>query len=127
MLTDGGVAAIAEFWDPGIEWRAAEGEIDDAGEMHGREAVRRYAQDWFDMFDDLTVVEQVSWPTPGELKATGRPASGRDLNARSDTTALRSASARALPAACARLALRDAAASVGSARNRRRVRHGPRA
>jgi ketosteroid isomerase-like protein len=57
-LTDGGVDAIAEFWDPGIEWRAAEGEIDDAGEMHGREAVRRYAQDWFDMFDDLTVVAE---------------------------------------------------------------------
>jgi ketosteroid isomerase-like protein len=58
MLTDGGVDAIAEFWDPGIEWRAAEGEIDDAGEMHGREAVRRYAQDWFDMFDDLTLVAE---------------------------------------------------------------------
>jgi ketosteroid isomerase-like protein len=57
-LTDGGVNAIAEFWDPGIEWRAAEGEIDDAGEMHGREAVRRYAQDWFDMFDDLTLVAE---------------------------------------------------------------------
>jgi ketosteroid isomerase-like protein len=54
--TDGGVDAIAEFWDPDINWRAAEGAIDDVGEMHGPEAVRRYIQDWFDMFDDLTVV-----------------------------------------------------------------------
>ena len=53
---DGGVDAVAEFWDPDINWRAAEGAIDDAGELHGPEAVRRYAQDWFDMFDDLSVV-----------------------------------------------------------------------
>ena len=53
---DGGVDAMAEFWDPDINWRAAEGAIDDAGELHGHEAVRRYAQDWFDMFDDLSVV-----------------------------------------------------------------------
>jgi ketosteroid isomerase-like protein len=56
--TDGGVDAIAEFWDPDINWRAAEGAIDDVGEMHGPEAVRRYIQDWFDMFDDLTLVAE---------------------------------------------------------------------
>jgi ketosteroid isomerase-like protein len=53
-----GVDAMAEFWDPDINWRAAEGEIDDAGELHGRQAVRRHAQDWFDMFDDLAVVAE---------------------------------------------------------------------
>jgi ketosteroid isomerase-like protein len=57
-LSGGGVDAIAEFWDPDITWRAAEGAIDDVGEMHGPEAVRRYVQDWFDMFDDLTVVAE---------------------------------------------------------------------
>jgi ketosteroid isomerase-like protein len=57
-LSDGGVDAIAEFWDADINWRAAEGAIDDVGEMHGPEAVRRYIQDWFDMFDDLTVVAE---------------------------------------------------------------------
>jgi ketosteroid isomerase-like protein len=56
--TDGGVDAAAEFWDPDITWRAAEGAIDDVGEMHGPEAVRRYVQDWFDMFDDLAVVAE---------------------------------------------------------------------
>jgi ketosteroid isomerase-like protein len=57
-VTDGGVDALAEDWDPGIKWRAAEGEIDDVGEMQGRAAVRRHFQDWFDMFDDLTVVAE---------------------------------------------------------------------
>ncbi len=57
-FADGGVDAMAEFWDPDIEWRPAEGAIDDVGEMHGPEAVRRYMQDWFDMFDDLTVVAE---------------------------------------------------------------------
>jgi ketosteroid isomerase-like protein len=53
-----GVDAMAEFWDADISHRAAEGAIDDAGELHGPEAVRRYAQDWFDMFDELGVVAE---------------------------------------------------------------------
>jgi ketosteroid isomerase-like protein len=53
-----GVDAMAEFWGPDISHRAVEGAIDDAGELHGPEAVRRYAQDWFDMFDDLSVVAE---------------------------------------------------------------------
>jgi ketosteroid isomerase-like protein len=41
-FADGGLDAMAEFWDPDIDWRAAEGAVDDVGEMHGRVAVRRY-------------------------------------------------------------------------------------
>ena len=41
-----GVDGLASFWHPDIEWRAVEGAPDDVGEMHGREALRRYAQDW---------------------------------------------------------------------------------
>ena len=41
---------------PRHHWRAAEGAIDDVGEMHGAVAVRRYIQDWIDIFDDLSVV-----------------------------------------------------------------------
>lgn len=52
---DGGVDAVVEFWDPEINYRAAEGAIDDVGEMNGRAAVRRYVQDWVDMFDVLAV------------------------------------------------------------------------
>jgi ketosteroid isomerase-like protein len=56
--SDGDVDGAAEFWDPDITWRPAEGAIDDTGEMHGPEALRRYIQDWFEMFDDLTVVAE---------------------------------------------------------------------
>ena len=55
-FADGGMNAMAEFWDPDIDWRAAEGEVDDVGEMHGRVAVRRHIQDWIDTFDDFSVV-----------------------------------------------------------------------
>ena len=54
-FADGGPDAMAEFWDPDIDWRAAEGAIDDVGEIHGPVAVRRYVQDWIDTFDDLSV------------------------------------------------------------------------
>ena len=55
-FADRGLDAMAEFWDPDIDWRAAEGAIDDVGEMHGLDAVRRYMQDWIDTFDDFSVV-----------------------------------------------------------------------
>ena len=55
-FADGGLDAMAEFWDPDIDWRAAEGAIDDVGEMHGPVVVRRYIQDWIDTFDDFSVV-----------------------------------------------------------------------
>ena len=54
----GGLDAVTEVWDPEIDWRAIEGAPDDVGEMHGREAVRRYLQDWVDMFEGLTVVAE---------------------------------------------------------------------
>ena len=47
---------MAEFWDPDIVWLAAQGAIDDIGEIHGPVAVRRYIQDWIDTFDDSSVV-----------------------------------------------------------------------
>ena len=57
-LRDGGMEAIVEFWDPEINYRAAAGAIDDVGEMNGQAAVRRYVQDWLDMFDELAVVAE---------------------------------------------------------------------
>ena len=55
-----GLDAMAEFWDPDIDWRAAEGAIDDVGEMHGLAAVRRYVREGFDNFDDVSfVVEEL--------------------------------------------------------------------
>ena len=57
-FADGGLDAMAEFYDPSIVWRAAEGAVDDVGEMHGPVAVRRYVQDWIDTFDDFSVVAE---------------------------------------------------------------------
>jgi len=50
----GGLDAAAEFWDTQIDWRAAEGAPDDAGPISGVDAMRAYAQDWLDDFDELS-------------------------------------------------------------------------
>jgi ketosteroid isomerase-like protein len=57
-FADGGSDAMTEFWVPEIDWRAIEGAPDIVGEMRGREAVRRYLQDWVDTFEGLTVVAE---------------------------------------------------------------------
>jgi ketosteroid isomerase-like protein len=57
-FADGGLDAMAEFWDSAINWRAIEGAPDDVGEMLGPEAVRRYLGEWVEMFDNLTVVPE---------------------------------------------------------------------
>jgi ketosteroid isomerase-like protein len=51
----GGLDAIEEFWHPDIEWRAAEGEVDDIGVFRGRDKMRRYYGDWLETFDDWHV------------------------------------------------------------------------
>ncbi|HWG07897.1 MAG TPA: nuclear transport factor 2 family protein [Solirubrobacteraceae bacterium] len=56
----GGLDALEEFWDEEIDWRAMEGAPDDVGEIRGRQAMRRYLQDWVDTFDGITT-------TPTEL------------------------------------------------------------
>jgi ketosteroid isomerase-like protein len=57
-FADGGLDTAAEFWHPDISWRAIAGALDDAGEIHGTEAMRRYAQDWLDTFDNVTFVPE---------------------------------------------------------------------
>jgi ketosteroid isomerase-like protein len=49
----GGLDALAEYWTDDIDYRAIEGALDDRGAMHGKEAVRAYAQDWLGTFDDV--------------------------------------------------------------------------
>ena len=44
---------VAEFWDPDIDWRAIEGAPDDIGVFRGHDAMRRYYEQWYDMFGDL--------------------------------------------------------------------------
>jgi ketosteroid isomerase-like protein len=76
-FADGGVGAIAEFWDPDINWRAIEGAPDDVGEMHGREAVRRYVEDHFDVFDGITMVPEELIDVGDDRVVTVQLASGR--------------------------------------------------
>jgi ketosteroid isomerase-like protein len=55
-----GLDRVAEFWHPEVEWRAVEGAADDVGVMKGHDALRRYYDDWIDMFDQLRAeVEEV--------------------------------------------------------------------
>jgi ketosteroid isomerase-like protein len=76
-LADGGLNAMAEFWDPDIDWRAAEGAIDDVGEMHGPVAVRRYVQDWIDTFDGFSVVVEELRDVGDDRVLTIQRANGR--------------------------------------------------
>src|SRR5436190_19014024 len=41
-----GVDGLAEFWHPDINWRAAEGALDDVGLMEGHDALRDCLRQW---------------------------------------------------------------------------------
>jgi uncharacterized protein len=47
-----GVDGLAEFWHPDINWRAAEGALDDAGLMEGPDAIRDHLRQWEETFED---------------------------------------------------------------------------
>jgi ketosteroid isomerase-like protein len=49
----GDLDAWLEYSADDIDYRAIEGAPDDPGPMHGKDAVRAYAQDWLDMFDEF--------------------------------------------------------------------------
>jgi ketosteroid isomerase-like protein len=48
-------AWIDEYWTDDIDYRAAEGAPDDHGPIKGKDALRAFAQDWPDTFDDFKV------------------------------------------------------------------------
>jgi ketosteroid isomerase-like protein len=59
-FASGGVDAAAEFWHPDIEWRAVDGAADDVGVIRGRDALRRYYEDWIDTLAELRAeVEEI--------------------------------------------------------------------
>ena len=64
---DQGLDAATEYWHPEIDWRAIEGAPDDPGPIHGKDAMRAYAQDWLDTFDDFKY-EPVELTDAGEDK-----------------------------------------------------------
>jgi ketosteroid isomerase-like protein len=49
----GDLDAWFEYLADDIDYRAAEGALDDPGPMHGKDAIRAYMQDWLDLFDDF--------------------------------------------------------------------------
>src|SRR3954462_2789340 len=53
---DHGVDGVSELFDEDIYWRAIEGALDDAGEIRGIEAMRRYLSDWLEKFENVTSV-----------------------------------------------------------------------
>jgi ketosteroid isomerase-like protein len=61
LLANGGrpwdeatIEAFSEHvWHPEIRWRAIEGAPDDVGPMEGRERLRRYYAEWFELFEDI--------------------------------------------------------------------------
>lgn len=73
-----GLDAVAEFWHPDIDWRAAEGAADDVGVMKGADALRRYYQEWVDAFEELHAeVEEVIFESAERcavvVRNSGRP------------------------------------------------------
>jgi ketosteroid isomerase-like protein len=44
---------VLEYFTDDIDYRAVEGAPDDHGPVRGKEALRAYAQDWLDTFDNL--------------------------------------------------------------------------
>jgi ketosteroid isomerase-like protein len=54
-LEDSGIDAWEEFLAPDVGHRAIEGAPDDRGPLHGRDEVRAYLEEWFQMFDDFKV------------------------------------------------------------------------
>jgi ketosteroid isomerase-like protein len=46
-----GLDGLAEFWHPDINWRAAEGALDDVGLMEGPDAIRDHVRQWEETFE----------------------------------------------------------------------------
>jgi ketosteroid isomerase-like protein len=59
-----GTAGFLEHWAEDLDHRSVEGAPDDHGPIHGKEGMRRYIQDWMDMFDEF-------WIQPLELLDAG--------------------------------------------------------
>jgi ketosteroid isomerase-like protein len=50
----GGLDRYMEHFTDDVDHRAVEGEIDDSGPIHGKDALRAYLQDWIDTFDGFS-------------------------------------------------------------------------
>jgi ketosteroid isomerase-like protein len=73
----GDLDGFLEYCTDDIDYRAAEGALDDRGPIHGKDALRASLQDWLDTFDDFRQ-EPVELIDAGEdkviavIRVTGR-------------------------------------------------------
>jgi ketosteroid isomerase-like protein len=78
---NGGLDAMQEHWHDEIDWRAIEGAPDDVGEIRGKERMRRYLQEWVDMFEGITnVAEELVDLGEGRVLALQRAAGRAKLS-----------------------------------------------
>ena len=73
-----GVDGWLEYFTDDVDYRAAEGEIDDRGPIHGKDALRAYAEAWTEMFDDVRfepveVIDAGDDTVIAVMRISGRP------------------------------------------------------
>ena len=54
-LANDGLDAFIGYWAHDVDHRSVEGAPDDFGPIHGRDAFRRYVEDWIDTFDGFAI------------------------------------------------------------------------
>jgi ketosteroid isomerase-like protein len=74
----GGVDGWLEYFTDDVDHQAVEGAIDDRGPIHGKDALRAYAEDWVEMFDDVRfepveVIDAGDDTVIAVLRVSGRP------------------------------------------------------
>jgi ketosteroid isomerase-like protein len=73
-----GVDGWLEYFTDDVDYRAAEGAIDDRGPIHGKDALRAYAEDWTAMldgvrFESVEVIDAGDDTVIGVVRISGRP------------------------------------------------------
>jgi ketosteroid isomerase-like protein len=73
-----GVEGWLEYFTDDVDYRAAEGAIDDRGPIHGKDALRAYAEDWTEMFADVRfepveVIDAGDDTVISVMRISGRP------------------------------------------------------
>ena len=73
-----GVDGWLEYFTDDVDYRAAEGAIDDRGPIHGKDELRAYAEDWTEMFDDVRfepveVIDAGDDTVIAVMRISGRP------------------------------------------------------
>ena len=73
-----GIDGWLEYFTDDVDYRAAEGAIDDRGPIHGKDALRAYMEDWAEMFDEVRfepveVIDAGDDTVIAVMRISGRP------------------------------------------------------